>query len=93
MKCRSRSSGSADAGVRIFQYLTEREVKRESAADKFMIHAIAFVDDMHRQQSRERTHDALKRKMLAGHVAGGTVYGYRTWRCSAPPASGPTCSA
>jgi site-specific DNA recombinase len=67
----------ADAGVRIFQYLSDSEVKRENAADKFMIHAIAFVDDMHRQQSRERTHDALRRKMLAGHVTGGTVYGYR----------------
>ena len=77
----------------IFQYLTDREIKRENAADKFMIHAIAFVDDMHRQQSRERTHNALKRKMLAGHVAGGTSTGTATWTCSAPPASGPTCSA
>jgi DNA invertase Pin-like site-specific DNA recombinase len=45
-----------DAGVRVYCYLTDSEVKRESAADKFMIHAIAFVDDMAREQSRERTH-------------------------------------
>jgi DNA invertase Pin-like site-specific DNA recombinase len=58
-----------DAGVRVWCYLTDSEVKRESAADKFMVHAIAFVDDMHREQSRERTRDA-----------GGCVYGYRNIR-------------
>jgi len=78
----------SDEGVRIFQYLTDSEVKRESAADKFMVHAIAFVDDMHRQQSRERTHDALKRKMLAGHVAGGTVYGYTNVEVLGPTSGG-----
>ena len=60
-----------DAGVRIFAYLTNSEMKRESAADKFMIHAIAFVDDMAREQSRERTRDALRQKAERGHVAGG----------------------
>ena len=65
-----------DAGVAVWSYLTETEMKRESAADKFMIHAIAFVDDMAREQSRERTRDALARKAERGHVAGGVVYGY-----------------
>ncbi len=69
-----------DAGVRVYCYLTDSEVKRESAADKFMIHAIAFVDDMAREQSRERTRDALRRKVERGHVAGGMVYGYRNVR-------------
>ena len=69
-----------DAGVRVFCYLTDSEVKRDSAADKFMIHAIAFVDDMAREQSREGTRDALRRKVERGHVAGGTVYGYRNVR-------------
>ncbi len=69
-----------DAGVRIFAYLTNSEVKRESAADRFMIHAIAFVDDMAREQSRERTRDALRRKAERGHVAGGMLYGYRNVR-------------
>jgi DNA invertase Pin-like site-specific DNA recombinase len=66
-----------DAGVRIRCYLTDTEVKRESAADKFMVHAIAFVDDMHREQSRERTRDALRRKVERGQVAGGKVYRYQ----------------
>ena len=69
-----------DAGVRVYCYLTDSEVKRESASDKFMIHAIAFVDDMAREQSRERTCDALRRKVERGHVAGGMVYGYRNVR-------------
>ena len=45
-----------------------------------MIHAIAFVDDMAREQSRERTRDALRRKAERGHVAGGLLYGYRNVR-------------
>ena len=69
-----------DAGVRIFSYLTNSEMKRESASDRFMIHAIAFVDDMAREQSRERTRDALRRKAERGHVAGGLLYGYRNVR-------------
>jgi site-specific DNA recombinase len=69
-----------DAGVRVWCYLTDTEVKRERAADKFMVHAIAFVDDMHREQSRERTRDALRRKAERGHVVGGMVYGYRNVR-------------
>jgi DNA invertase Pin-like site-specific DNA recombinase len=71
-----------DAGVRVYCYLTDSEVKRESAADKFMIHAIAFVDDMAREQSRERTRDALRRKVEHGHIAGGLCYGYRNLRLS-----------
>jgi site-specific DNA recombinase len=69
-----------DAGVRIFQYLTDTEVKRESASDKFLVHTIAFVDDMHREQARERTRDALRRKAERGHVAGGCVYGLQNVR-------------
>ena len=69
-----------DAGVRVYCYLTDSEVKRESAAEKFMIHAIAFVDDMAREQSRKHTRDALRRHAERGHVAGGLVYGYRNVR-------------
>jgi hypothetical protein len=38
---------------------------------------MAFVDDMHREQSRQRTRDALRRHAERGYVAGGLVYGYR----------------
>ena len=77
MKSPSRSSGSPTRGVRIFYYLTDREVKRESAADKFMVHAIAFVDDMHREQARAaNVRRAASARRWPGHVAGGRVYGY-----------------
>jgi site-specific DNA recombinase len=69
-----------DAGVRVWTYLTESEIKRESAADWFMVTALAFVDDMHREQSRQRTRDALRRHAERGHVAGGLCYGYRNVR-------------
>ena len=35
---------------------------------------------MHREQARERTRDAMRRKAERGHVAGGEVYGYRNVR-------------
>ena len=38
---------------------------------------MAFVDEMHREQSRQRTRDAMRRRAEQGYVAGGVVYGYR----------------
>lgn len=55
-----------DAGVRVYCYLTDSEVKRDTASDRFMVSAIAFVDDMHREQSRQRTYDAMQRKAARG---------------------------
>ena len=66
-----------EAGVRVWCYLTDSELRRETATDKFMLSAMAYVDDMHREQARQRTRDAMRRKAERGHVAGGIVYGYR----------------
>src|SRR5262245_1299716 len=66
-----------EAGVRIYFYLTDTEAKRETAVDRFQGHVMAFVDEMHREQSRQRTRDAMRRRAELGHVAGGIVYGYR----------------
>jgi site-specific DNA recombinase len=68
------------AGVRIFCYLTDTEIKRSTAVEKFQTSAIAFVDEMAREQGRQRTKDAMVRKARHGHVAGGVVYGYRNVR-------------
>jgi site-specific DNA recombinase len=35
-----------------------------------------FADEMERERARQRTGDVMRRKALAGHVTGGTVYGY-----------------
>jgi DNA invertase Pin-like site-specific DNA recombinase len=41
-----------DAGVRIVFYLTDVELKRETAINKFTASTMAFVDEMHREQRR-----------------------------------------
>jgi DNA invertase Pin-like site-specific DNA recombinase len=68
------------AGVRVWCYLTDTEIKRGTAVEKFQANAVAFVDEMAREQGRQRTKDAMVRKARQGHVAGGTVYGYRNVR-------------
>jgi site-specific DNA recombinase len=42
----------SEAGVRIFFYLTDQEVKRDTAVERFQGSVMAFVDEMHREQSR-----------------------------------------
>jgi DNA invertase Pin-like site-specific DNA recombinase len=73
-----------EAGVRIFSYLTDTETKLDSAIDQFMSNAIAFVDQMHQEQSSARTRDAHRRKAEQGHVAGGSSR--RSARDAATPA-------
>jgi DNA invertase Pin-like site-specific DNA recombinase len=65
------------AGLRIFSHLSDTEIKRGTAPEKFQSNAIAFVDEMYREQGRQRTRDAMVSKARRGHVAGGSVYGYR----------------
>ena len=69
-----------DAGVRVFCYLTDSEIQGATETDQFMLAAMAYVDGMHREQSVQRTRDAMRRKAERGHVAGGTVYGYTNQR-------------
>lgn len=78
----------ADAGVRVFCYLTDQEIRRETATDRFMVSAIAFVDDMHREQARTRTRAAMRRKAERGQVAGGKTYGYRNRAVMRPGPNG-----
>jgi site-specific DNA recombinase len=66
-----------DAGVRVFFYLEDRERTLDTAMDKVMLSLTGFAAEMEREKAKQRTHDALRRKVLAGHVAGGAVYGYQ----------------
>jgi DNA invertase Pin-like site-specific DNA recombinase len=68
------------ARVRVWCYLTDTEIKRGTAVEKFQANAVAFVGEMAREQGRQRTKDAMVRKARQGHVTGGTVYGYRNVR-------------
>lgn len=64
------------AGVRVFYYLAGRERTLQNPTDKLMMQVVAFADEQERERARQRTHDALARKALAGHVTGGRVFGY-----------------
>ncbi len=69
-----------DAGVRVFFYLEDRERTLDTALEKVMLSLTNFAAEMEREKARQRTRDALQRKAARGHVAGGTVYGYRNVR-------------
>jgi len=77
-----------DAGVRIFCYLSDSELQGFTQTDQFMLAAMAYVDGMHREQSRQRTRDAMRRKAERGHVAGGQVYGYVNYEITRPGRDG-----
>src|SRR2546428_4848663 len=66
----------AQAGVRVWLYLEDRERTLESPTDKLLMSVTAFADELEREKARQRTHDALARKARAGHVTGGVVFGY-----------------
>ncbi len=64
-------------GVRVFFYLEDRERTLDSPTDKIMMSLTAFADELEREKARQRTYDAMQRKARAGHVTGGSVFGYR----------------
>lgn len=64
------------AGVRVFFYLDDREQILGSMSDNTMAFLRAEFAAEERRKASQRTHDALLRKFLAGHVAGGSVFGY-----------------
>jgi site-specific DNA recombinase len=64
------------AGVRVFFYLEDRERTLDSPTDKIMMSLTAFADELEREKARQRTYDAMQRKARAGHVTGGSCFGY-----------------
>jgi site-specific DNA recombinase len=69
-----------DAGVRVFYALADTEARTDDATSSFMGAVRLYAAQMEREQARQRTRDAMQRKAERGHVAGGTVYGYRNVR-------------
>jgi DNA invertase Pin-like site-specific DNA recombinase len=65
------------AGVRVFFYMENRERTLDSPTDKIMMSLTAFADELEREKARQRTYDAMLRKAKAGHVTGGSCFGYR----------------
>jgi DNA invertase Pin-like site-specific DNA recombinase len=70
----------ADAGMRVFHYLENREATMDTPAAKVLASLAGFASESERAMARARTFDALARKAKAGHVTGGVVYGYRNVR-------------
>jgi site-specific DNA recombinase len=66
----------AQAGVRVYLYLDDRERILDSPTDKLLMSVGAFADELERERSRQRTYDAMERKARAGYVTGGRVFGY-----------------
>ena len=66
----------ADANIRVFYYLEDREAVLTDATGKFMEQVRNFAAEMEREKARQRTADALLKKARAGHVTGGRVFGY-----------------
>ena len=73
------------AGVRVFFYLEDRERTLNNPTEKIMLALTAFSDEVERDKASQRTHDAMRRKALAGHVTGGRVFGYDNVRTEAGP--------
>jgi site-specific DNA recombinase len=66
----------AQAGVRVFLYLEDRERTIDSPTEKLLMNVAAFADELERERARQRTYDTMARKARALHVTGGRVYGY-----------------
>ncbi len=63
-------------GVRVFFYLTDEEVKFDSAMDRFMLNALSLAAELEREKASQRSRDALLRKAEKGYCTGGRVFGY-----------------
>src|SRR5438034_8589277 len=73
-----------DASVRVFFYLDDKERTLDSALDKVMLSLTSFASEVEREKTRQRVYDAMLRKAKAGHVTGGSVYGYRNEEVFSP---------
>lgn len=73
---------------RVFFYLTDEEVKFDTAIDKFLVGAVSFAAEIEREKASQRSRDALGRKAAKGYNTGGIVYGYDNVVMEAANASG-----
>jgi site-specific DNA recombinase len=64
------------AGVKIFAYLEDREIRLDSPIETLITQVQSFGAALEREKARQRTYDALSRKAKAGHVTGGRLFGY-----------------
>lgn len=66
----------ADAKVKVFYYLHDREVKIGNWTDKILLAVESGAAEGERDAIASRTHEALQMRAKSALVAGGAVYGY-----------------
>ena len=74
----------SQAGVKIFSYLSDKEIALSSPTDKFLLSAMSFGAELERAAASQRTADAMLRKARAGHVCGGACFGYENIAVAGP---------
>jgi DNA invertase Pin-like site-specific DNA recombinase len=75
----------AQAGVRVWLYLENRERTLDSPTDKLLMHVKAFADELEREKARQRTYDAMVRKAGRATSLGAGCSGTTTVRsCPIP---------
>jgi len=67
----------ADAGVKLFHYITGEEARFDDPTSRFLAAAKNFSSELERVKIASRTREHLEVKARRGFVAGGSVYGYR----------------
>jgi site-specific DNA recombinase len=67
----------ARAGVEVWGYMDARSLTPRNAMDKAMSSLRAFGDEVHREDTSRRGHEAHALKHRRGYVVGGRVFGYR----------------
>ncbi len=67
----------AEAGVELVEYVHGRSLTPKNWLDKVTAAVLSSADEAHREQTRERVHEAHMAKARRGYVVGGRVFGYR----------------
>ncbi len=70
----------SEAGVRVFEYLKDREVLLDTPTNKLIQSIEFYAAEAERDQASRRVKDALTVKARAGHVVGGRRFGYTNMR-------------
>src|SRR5262245_25160319 len=67
----------AQAGVEIIEYTSGRSLTPKTWIDKVTSAVLSSVDEGHREQTRQRTHEAHLQRIRQGMCVGGRIFGYR----------------
>lgn len=67
----------ARAGVELFEYQHGRSLSPKNWQEKALSQLQSSADEAHREQTRDRVHEAHTAKHRQGYVVGGRVFGYR----------------